>query len=232
MAEPDVNMRRHLLSRWWASHPRYMWFCGLAPHARLLDCGGGPGGIPLWCEEANRKDIVASIVDRSPHGWTGYDFAGVADLSKPKCLSSFSEGSFDAVLFSHVVEHLEDPSHVMEEIWRVLKVGGTMYLETMTPASLNHMSMFDYRQMHTPAVTTRFDDDTTHVKCYEMGELFALADAHDFKVKMAGTIRNRFIEHAMLQFGRENQDAELCTYGIYSQNELAQFMIADRVLDA
>ena len=43
-------------------------------------------------------------------------------------LSSLDDASFEAVLFSHVMEHIENPIHALKEINRVLKPGGTLVL--------------------------------------------------------------------------------------------------------
>src|SRR3989344_2183165 len=39
---------------------------------------------------------------------------------------AFRDGSFDQVIMSHVIEHFEDPSALVNEIKRVLKEGGTI----------------------------------------------------------------------------------------------------------
>ena len=46
------------------------------------------------------------------------------DLNKDSL--PFPEDSFDAVYFSHVLEHLENPCFILSEIQRVLKTGGLL----------------------------------------------------------------------------------------------------------
>ncbi len=41
----------------------------------------------------------------------------------------FRDGCVDVILFKNVLEHIRDPDKVMEEIWRVLKPGGTLYIK-------------------------------------------------------------------------------------------------------
>lgn len=40
----------------------------------------------------------------------------------------FADSSADEIHFYHVLEHLTDPIKKMEEVWRILKPGGTLYL--------------------------------------------------------------------------------------------------------
>jgi SAM-dependent methyltransferase len=47
----------------------------------------------------------------------------------------FEDESFDGVFFTHVIEHMNEKQHVLNEISRVLKPGGELYIETPGPAS-------------------------------------------------------------------------------------------------
>lgn len=40
----------------------------------------------------------------------------------------FSEASFDVITGFHVLEHVSDPNHVIENMWKWLKPGGVLYL--------------------------------------------------------------------------------------------------------
>ena len=42
----------------------------------------------------------------------------------------FGDESFEAVICSEVIEHIQDDSPVLEEIWRVLRPGGIVILGT------------------------------------------------------------------------------------------------------
>lgn len=48
----------------------------------------------------------------------------------------FERRSFDSVVFAEVLEHLESPVDAIEEIARVLKPGGRLYLTTPNPFGL------------------------------------------------------------------------------------------------
>jgi SAM-dependent methyltransferase len=46
--------------------------------------------------------------------------------------------SFDAVTLNHVIEHLHDPLGEIAQAWRLLKPGGTIYIETPNVDALGH----------------------------------------------------------------------------------------------
>ena len=44
----------------------------------------------------------------------------------------FDDASFDVITIVHVIEHVNDPVATLKEIYRILKPGGTLVLETPT----------------------------------------------------------------------------------------------------
>lgn len=79
----------------------------------------------------------------------------------------FGDGTFDEVSAIHVVEHLQSLLSFMDEAHRVLKPGGSLYIET-------------------PEAGGNFDlthADPTHVRCYRKHTFinyFTRAEAHKF----------------------------------------------------
>ncbi|MDP9179022.1 MAG: methyltransferase domain-containing protein [Gemmatimonadota bacterium] len=71
------------------------------------------------------------------------------------------DSEFDAITCMHVVEHLQDPAHMLAEAARVLKPGGRIYVETPHPKSLTTKSA---RGSAVVTVTMNFFDDPTHVR--------------------------------------------------------------------
>ncbi|MDE2312136.1 MAG: class I SAM-dependent methyltransferase [Patescibacteria group bacterium] len=102
---------------------------------KILDVGCGPGLLVKGFAEASRSWQVTGI-DVSSHALVlakkncrqlkNIQFAK-NDASKLK----FSSHSFDAVVCKDTLHHFNDPVQVFKEIWRVLKPGGTLYLQDL-----------------------------------------------------------------------------------------------------
>jgi SAM-dependent methyltransferase len=71
-------------------------------------------------------DISAHAIEEARRRYPSSTFAiGGAEEPLP-----FEPASFDVVLCNDVIEHLERPSHALRSIWRGLKPGGLLYLNT------------------------------------------------------------------------------------------------------
>jgi len=46
------------------------------------------------------------------------------------CPFPFEDNSVDKIYAKHIIEHLDDPIMFIKEIWRILKPGGTVFIET------------------------------------------------------------------------------------------------------
>ncbi|HTX60351.1 MAG TPA: class I SAM-dependent methyltransferase [Verrucomicrobiae bacterium] len=67
---------------------------------------------------------------RASFQWVGLDVEGNphADVVGTALALPFEDASFDAVLSTQVIEHVEDPAAMLRECARVLRDGGTMVL--------------------------------------------------------------------------------------------------------
>lgn len=114
-----------------------------------------------YCQSVDAPAFVHYGVDREPPPEpvppNGYTFA-VADLDGGEL--PFPDDSFDAVVASHVIEHVSSPTHLANEAFRVLKVGGVLYVECPSLRSLYFPSM-PFR--HEEFRSLNFFDDPTHV---------------------------------------------------------------------
>ena len=106
---------------------------------RILDLGCGKGGFLV---EAALNGAVASGLEKSR---TYIDLA-LKKADENKCHITVKEGlaenipydenSFDFVNMSEVIEHVEDPQKVLQELRRILSVGGQAYLSAPNRFSL------------------------------------------------------------------------------------------------
>lgn len=105
------------------------------PKGQLLEVGFGNG---------------ATLARLKSVGWnvTGVEFDPVSvELAKSRNLDArlgsleecnFSDGAFDAVVASHLIEHLPDPRTYLQECARILRPGGKLVLTTPNVRSLGH----------------------------------------------------------------------------------------------
>jgi arsenite methyltransferase len=111
---------------------------GLRPGERVLDvgCGTGrlaeyvaglvaPGGIVVGIDPLPYRVAIAQ--SRASNG-LGFSVGRAEDLSQ------FAAGQFDVVYLNSVFHWIEDKSRVLSEIYRVLKPGGRIGLNTQDPS--------------------------------------------------------------------------------------------------
>lgn len=102
---------------------------------RVLDLGCGDGRT-LWTLQQLGCEGVGVDFDRQ-----------AAEAARARGLNvrvgaldqqEFPDEAFDAILLSHVIEHLPDPLATMEECLRILKPGGQLKMLTPNASSLGH----------------------------------------------------------------------------------------------
>jgi SAM-dependent methyltransferase len=106
---------------------------GVEPGDVLLDLGAGGGRhaygafargarvVALDYSQADAKDcgaLLAALVEEQGSGDAGAMCGDALNLP-------FADGTFDRVICSEVLEHIADDRRAMEEIFRVLRPGGT-----------------------------------------------------------------------------------------------------------
>lgn len=114
-------MRRHLQrnARLTEILPRYV------PSGDVLDCGTGSGDL---AHRLVGMGYRVSAVDYDP-ALCEYDDVDVQQCDIMQGLP-FADESFDALMFTEVIEHMEDPYKAMRELNRVLRPGGVLVLTT------------------------------------------------------------------------------------------------------
>ena len=95
---------------------------------KLLDAGCGTGWFSkLSCERGaivTSMDLGENLLSKVAQKCTSERVVG-SILEIP-----FKDNSFDIIVSSEVIEHVPDPYHAIQELFRVLKPGGTLVLTT------------------------------------------------------------------------------------------------------
>lgn len=91
-----------------------------------------------WEKEPNQ-----TLVDIIP----SYNIDVVTDLNEDW---PFKDNTYDSIVAIHIIEHLKDLLHFMNEAHRVLKAGGTLYIETPIAGEEPDLEFAD----------------PTHIRCY------------------------------------------------------------------
>lgn len=109
---------------------------------RMLDIGCGDAGVPIAFAEAGARahgiepyepSVERGRVRAEEHGVTLDLRSGVAE-SLP-----YRDSAFDLVVLDNVLEHVEDRERTLDEIGRVLRPGGLLYLVTPKPFALHSL---------------------------------------------------------------------------------------------
>lgn len=127
-------------------------FLDLRPPARVLDIGAAQGvsmiaygkegfevaGVEPWDDA---RDVAEELAERT--GVAIEIVEGVAEVLP------FGDGSFDFVHTYSVLEHVDDPDAVFDEVHRVLKPGGGFYFATTSNISprqneIRHFPLFPW----------------------------------------------------------------------------------------
>lgn len=104
---------------------------GIPASARILDVGGGKGLLAVRLKHAGYQNIAA--LDWQPRSSLSDDFLQSdmeyfqVDLNREQ-LANFRDRSYDVIICSDVLEHMENPSLTIREISRVVTEPGSVFI--------------------------------------------------------------------------------------------------------
>jgi SAM-dependent methyltransferase len=142
----------------------------LVPQSKVIDVGCGTGGLLQVIEQANPNLITYGIELETPPSFLSEGtFLHGNLLNLP-----FKDNSFDLVLCSHVIEHLLDPFSAIQELRRICRTHGHIYIETPS-----------HRSLLMP-IGVNFWDDPTHVRPYTRHSLRKLFELNEIGIVKDG----------------------------------------------
>lgn len=104
------------------SRRRAAWIAARAPQGRLLDVGCNSGNLVAAASELG---FEADGIDVDPIA-TGFG-RGLGRRLRTAAVEDV-EGPYDVVVLSHVLEHLDDPAHMLRHVARLLRPGGRAFV--------------------------------------------------------------------------------------------------------
>lgn len=165
---------------------RRKYFRSLSTSVRILDIGCGCG--------KNAQEVHALHPGIEIHGVDLLDDANIPPFIKYRKVDleeeqlPYADETFDGIILAHVLEHLSKPRRLGPELHRVLKTGGSIYVETPNWTSILIPSLaIDRSQLN----TINFFDDHTHSKPWSKQGIYEfLALCCNLQVQRVGTVRN------------------------------------------
>jgi 2-polyprenyl-3-methyl-5-hydroxy-6-metoxy-1,4-benzoquinol methylase len=115
---------------------------------RLLDVGCGSGDFLRVMRERG-WDVLG--VEPDPKAADGARRTGLDVRDGMLADAAFDDDMFDAIVLSHVIEHVHDPIALLQECARVLRPGGTLVVLTPNLHSVGHRRFgADWRGLEPP----------------------------------------------------------------------------------
>ncbi|HLW31995.1 MAG TPA: methyltransferase domain-containing protein [Aequorivita sp.] len=90
----------------------------------------------------------------------------IADVKADICNLPFSNAAFDFIICNHVLEHIPDDTKAMQELYRILKPGGTAILQV--PYEADRKTTFEDNSITDPKERAKIFGQYDHVRVYGM----------------------------------------------------------------
>ncbi len=146
------------------------------PRVLVAGCGAGHEAVAVGQELRAEIDAV-DVEDFVPA-----ELKNLADVRfrvASVCQLPFDSSSFDAVFYHHVIEHVDDPVGSLQELGRVLKPGGWLFVGTPNRHRLISSIGAHEQSEWKPTLANKLGDNL-----------------RDWKDRLTGRFHNRFGAHA------------------------------------
>jgi predicted SAM-dependent methyltransferase len=151
---------------------------------KVLDVGCGNRSCEITRHWLNIKEYVG--VDREYWNGDGAGYEGIdrmvfTDIDADPQLADVEDDAFDLIILNHVIEHLRYGEIVLAGLYKKVRSGGMIYIETPDIATLNYPSAIGFMN---------FYDDPTHQRVYEVRALVAKMMRVGFTIRQFGRRRD------------------------------------------
>ncbi|MCP4911899.1 MAG: methyltransferase domain-containing protein [Oligoflexia bacterium] len=149
----------------------------LDKNIKLMDVGCGQGHLLSRVKSHGYSNLT---------GCDYSDFQGEKDFEffQHDCNEKLpvEDSSFDCLLCSEVIEHIENPWHFIRELIRVLKPGGSLVLSTPNPESWLSILTLVVKGYYNAFGPKDYPAHITPVSVYEITNMVNVTNAHIKKV--------------------------------------------------
>ena len=153
---------------------------------KILELGCGIGRNAMFIKKYFNK-VEYHGIDILPEEKVD-SFINFRNVNLEESELPYEANYFDAIIFTHVLEHLNNPLSLGNEINRILKKGGRIYIEAPNWSSILVPSFGFHREQHNPF---NFYDDPTHIKPWTKHGIYEfLSENCKLKVQKVGIVRN------------------------------------------
>ncbi len=157
-------------------------------------CGSLPRNRRLW-QLINEIGVSGSVLDFSPSrclhkamnkmdglDYVSTDFAGEFNAQKSYDITAIAEPAerFDLIICYHVLEHVENDTKAMSELFRVLKKGGKAIVQT----PFKDGDIFEDATIDSPQERFKKFGQEDHVRIYSVQGLKSRLEIEGFKIQV------------------------------------------------
>jgi len=207
--------------------PRSVFLKNIARGASLLDLGAGDGSLSVYRNWPlfRRPDIKMYAFSLSKGERFGdYDAYELENFEKTN--EVFRGIALQAFVCCHFIEHMADPRRTLDFFGQRLQPGGRIYLEWPHQISKRMPSRTLMIDKGIDIMTTRFDDDPTHVEAWDMSEIVFLLRERGFVIETKGRAHFPFLAEELRNHGRAMSDPVRNTLAVWALVGWAQYVIA------